>query len=92
MAYRYTLDEAKQNLRDLLHKARSGYSIVIDISEGEAVTLKAKSSAYRARLANRGKKAAEDKTADERVLGSMRGRIWMAPDFDAYLDEEGNEV
>jgi prevent-host-death family protein len=66
-----TLEKAQATLPDLLHQVAGGDEIII-AQNGEP---KAKLS------------AAPSRKGVHPQAGSLRGKIWMSPDFDAPLDD-----
>jgi antitoxin (DNA-binding transcriptional repressor) of toxin-antitoxin stability system len=62
-----TLDQAKDHLADLLAKAAAGEEVVIVRDDGSAFTVVPTQAPHRKR---RG------------LVGSARGKIWLADDFD----------
>jgi antitoxin (DNA-binding transcriptional repressor) of toxin-antitoxin stability system len=66
-----TLQEAQAGLSELIHQLIPGQELVITENDEPVAKL--------VRLAPR--------TREPRQAGSANGKIWMAPDFDAPLEE-----
>ena len=69
---------AKTNLSKLIQRAEAGEEVIIARNGAPAVRLEPVSASKTAPARNKGS-----------WLGSLRGHIWMSPDFDADNEEIG---
>lgn len=74
-----SVDEAQNQLRDLLARARRGDEVIIAEDDKPVVRL------VRAEAASG---AAQPAPAQKRVFGLHRGQIWVSEDFDDPLPDE----